>query len=298
MPMPFCTPAVRPTAPKDFAEQHIAELWVSPDVLNEDVFTGPWGSEHAPDPAATYTFVRAKTHGVSPGLTVRDPHGVEWSVKQGDEGPVEVTLSRLLSAVGYHQPPVYFIPAFTLVDEHGRAHMSGGGRFRPHEKGLKDLGEWSWQENPFVGTRPYQGLLVILMMLDSSDLKNSNNTLYELKQPRGGVSRWYVVRDIGTGLGETARLDPKRNDPDIFARHKFISGVHNGFVEFSYHGWHQELFKNRITPDDVHWACNLLGKLSASQWRDVFRAGGYDPDVAQRFIDKLQEKINEGRQVE
>jgi hypothetical protein len=230
-------------------------------------------------------------------MTVRDPHGVEWSVKEGEEGPVEVTVSRVLSAIGYHQPPVYFLSPYSLVDEKGRTHVAGGGRFRPHDKSLKDRGEWSWQQNPFVDTTPYRGLLVILMMFDSSDLKNSNNSLYELKEPREGAARWYVVRDIGTSLGETGRLDPKRNDPDLFARHKFIAGVRGRYVEFSYHGWHQELFRDRITVDDVRWASELLAKLSEEQWAGAFRAGQYKPDVAQRFIARLHEKIEEGRRL-
>src|SRR5207245_6616983 len=62
---------------------------------------------------------------------------------------------------------------------------------------LPIFGAVEHNQNPFVGAKPYQGLLVILIMLDSSDLKNSNNTLYELKEPREGATRWYVVRDVG-----------------------------------------------------------------------------------------------------
>ena len=40
--------------------------------------------------------------------------GVEWSVKLGPEAHTEVVLSRVLSAVGYHQPPVYYLPAWQL----------------------------------------------------------------------------------------------------------------------------------------------------------------------------------------
>jgi len=295
--MPFCAPAVQPTVPAPIAQQHVAELWEPRDISHADVFNGPWASEWSLDAHATYEFVKAKRNGVSPGMTVRDPKGVEWSVKQGEEGPVEVTLSRVLSAVGYHQPPVYFLGSFELRDDKHRTHVAGGGRFRPHRKDLKDVGEWSWQQNPFVGTKPYQGLLVVLLMFDSSDLKNSNNSIYELKQPREGVSRWYVVRDLGTALGETGRLDPKRNDPEIFGRLKFIRAVHNGVVEFSYHGWHQELFRDRISIEDVRWASDLLSKLSDQQWADAFRAGGYDTGVAQRFIARLKEKIDDGRRV-
>jgi hypothetical protein len=144
--------------------------------------------------------------------------------------------------------------------------------------------------------RPYQGLLVILMMFNSSDIKNENNALYDVRKREDGVEHWYVVRDLGTALGETGRLAPQRGDPDIFEREPFITGVKDGFVQFNYHGWHQELFKH-ITPADVNWASELLGQLSPGQWRDAFRAGGYDAAIAERFIGRLQQKIADGRRI-
>ena len=300
--MPTCaTPQVRPTVPQ--SQARIAELWQQPDDLaSRDLFYGPFGEEQAPDASATYTFVKRKQQGTNPGMTVTDQHGREWHVKQpsrttqGAEGPVEVVLSRVLSAVGYHQPPVYFLNSFTLTDSSG-THTEVGGRFRLHDKSLKDTGQWSWQQNPFVGTRPYQGLLVILMMFDSSDLKNVNNTLYEVKEPHADAARWYVVRDLGTALGETGRIAPRRNDPSLFERNRFITDVTDGFVTFDYHGWHQELFQRRITPEDVAWACELVGGLSDRQWHDAFRAAGYEPAVADRFIGQLQQRIAAGRRL-
>jgi hypothetical protein len=297
--LPTCTPAVRPTMPP--WDAHMAELFQRPaDVSERDTLHGQWGEEYAPDAHATYRFVSAKRHGVNPGLTVSDPQGREWHVRQapqpapkGAEGPAEVVLPRVLSAIRYHQPPVYFVRSFAVEDATG-THVERGGRFRLHDHALKDAGHWSWQENPFVGTRPYQGLLVILMMFNSSDLKNDNNTLYEVNEPRDGVGRWYVVRDLGTALGETGRLHPTREDPDLFDRLAFITGARGGFVEFNYHGWHQELF-SRISPDDVAWASELLGQLSDRQWSDAFRAGGYEPLVADGFIRRLHQKIAEGR---
>ena len=175
------------------------------------------------------------------------------------KAPVEVVLSRVLSAVGYHQPPVYFVPSFTMTDATG-THTEPGGRFRLKTDALVKRGEWSWQQNPFVGTKPYQGLLVILMMFDSSDLKNVNNTLYEANVPGSEPRLWYVVRDLGTALGETGRLTPKRSDPDLFERLRFINGVNDGYVEFNYHGWHQELLRHRITP-----AGRAVGERSADR---------------------------------
>ncbi len=298
--LPFCTPAIRPTVQP--WEAPLASLWVYPrDPLQRDLFNGPWGADAAPDPNDVYTLVQAKHHGVNPGMTVRDSHGRNWSIKQAprdgrsSEAPIEVVLSRVLSAAGYRQPPVYFLRSFTLTDDRS-THVELGGLFRLHDKSLKELGEWSWQENPFVGMRPYQGLLVILMMFNSSDLKNSNNTVYEHR--RGDfVEQWYVVRDLGTALGESGRVAPVRGDPDRFERFQFILDVRDGFVRFDYHGYHQELFRDRITPDDVGFACEMLSQLTDAQWRDAFRAGGYTPDVADRYIRKLQANIAQGWQI-
>jgi|SRR5882672_5814809 len=297
---PGCAPKVQPTMPPWDAP--LAEFWQRPnDLASRDLFYGQWGKERAPDPDAIYTFVERKQHGTNPGVTVVDPLGREWHVKQpphndqGAEGPIEVTLSRVLSAVGYHQPPVYFVPSLSMADANGRTHAEPGGRFRLTEKSLKHAGTWSWQQNPFVGTRPYQGLLVMLMMFDNSDLKNENNALYDVKNG-DGVQRWYVVRDLGTALGGTGRIPPQRGDLDIFEREPFITGVKDGFVEFNYHGWHQELVK-RISPMDVAWASEWLGQLSDQQWSDAFRAGGYAPAVADRFIGRLRQKIAEGRRL-
>jgi len=40
--------------------------------------------------------------------------------------------------------------------------------------------------------------------------------------------------------------------------------------------------------------CDRLGKLTDAQWRDAFRAGGFEPSVAERFIARLKVKIEEG----
>jgi hypothetical protein len=277
-----------------------ASLWEPPnDLATRDLYHGPWGAENAPQPHAIYTLVERKHTGVNPGMTVRDVQGREWSVKQpypggvDPEGPVEVAVSRLLSAIGYHQPPVYHLPAFTLKDDWG-THTEVGGRFRLKHDTLKDTGTWRWEENPFIGSRPYQGLLVLMMMFNSSDLKNSNNTLYEHRVGER-IDRWYVTRDLGAALGDTHRFSPRKGNPDAFERQPFILGVTGGHVQFAYKSWYQKLVKDRITPDDVAWAGNLLAQLSDQQWQDAFRAAGYETDVANRFIRKLREKVEQGR---
>jgi hypothetical protein len=300
MSLSSCATPIRPTVHHTDAPP--ASLWVAPaDLEQRDLFNGPWGAKGAPDPDARYRLVHIKHSGINPGMTVRDSLGREWSVKQAgadipDEGPVEVVLSRVLSAVGYHQPPVYYMPSFTLEDDWG-PRAAPGGRFRLKDKSLKDRGEWSWHQNPFVGTTPYRGLLVILMMFNSTDLKSANNTLYEYRSTEGR-EHWYVVRDIGGSLGTTGRLAPRKNDIDAFERYPFIVGIENGFVRFHYEGRFQELVRNQITTEDLVWASTLLGRLSDRQWQDAFRAGGYPPHVAERFIRALKDKLAAGRRID
>ena len=293
----FCAPAVKPFMPRDGSEVRLEQFWEEPkDLATHDLAFGPWGRTLAPDPTATYTFVHSKVHGASPGMTVTDPARRKWSIKQSEEGPAEVTHSRILSALGYHQPPVYYLPSFMLRDGKG-THVEAGGRFRLSIPQLEEIGDWSWQQNPFVGSKPYQGLLVILRMFEGNDLKNSNNSLYEHTRPDGTTERWYVVRDIGNAMGDTGRYDSHKNDPVLFERQPFIGGVENGFVVFPYTGWHQELYRGRITPDDLQWAVGLLSRLTDAQWDEAFKAGGHDPAAAARFKAALKSRIDQCRHV-
>jgi len=292
--------APAPPAAAIAADTPISALWEEPtDLPDRDLYNGPWGSEHAPDPQAVYTFLRPKQGGVNPGVVVKDPGGREWHVKQsapdntkGAEGPVEVVLSRVLSAIGYHQPPVYYLPSFMMKKRSAAPRPEPGGRFRLSTKALKDRGTWAWMNNPFTNTREMRGLLVVLLIFNSSDLKNSNNTLYEFRQGDVAVP-WLVVRDLGTALGETGRLAPMRSDPTLLGKAPLIAGRAGGFLTFHYHGLHQDLFDKRITPDDAAWAGALLSRLSDRQWRDAFRAGGYPPPLTERFIAVLQTRIDE-----
>jgi hypothetical protein len=275
-------------------------MWVEPtDLATRDLYYGPWGREHAPDPNDVYELVELKHSGVNLGMTVKDSRGREWSVKQpypgnlDSEAPVEVAVSRLLSGVGYRQPPVYYLPAFTLEDDFGRK-VTIGGRFRPKLPQLKEVGEWDWANNPFVGTKEYQGLIVALMMFNSTDLKNSNNSLYE-RRDGDYVEQWYVARDVGSALGDTHRMAPRKNHIDSFEQMPFILAVNNGYVDFAYNGWYQNLVRDRIKTEDVAWISNLLGQLSEKQMQDAFRAAYFEPEIANRFIAKLRDKIQQGR---
>lgn len=109
------------------------------------------------------------------------------------------------------------------------------------------------------------------------------------------VEQWYAVRDAGAALGDTTRWAPRTNHIESFERAPFIVGVNQGHVDFAYKGAHRDLVDDRISPADVAWISNWLGRLSDRQWRDAFRAGGYEPAVAARFIKRLRDKVSQGR---
>src|SRR5437868_12592064 len=125
-----------------------------------------------------------------------------------------------------------------------------------------------------------------MMMFNSTEPKKPNDTPYE---HRDGdlVEQWYVARDVGAALGDWNPLAPRKGHPETFEQTPFILGVNNGKVDIAYRGWYQNLVRDRIAVEDVVWASELLGRLTPKQWDDAFRAGGYTPDVSNRFIARL-----------
>jgi hypothetical protein len=49
-----------------------------------------------------------------------------------------------------------------------------------------------------------------------------------------------------------------------------------------------------VTPEQLRWACGLLARLPDQQWRDAFRAGGYDSDQTTRYVSKIKVKLAQG----
>ena len=288
----------RPTVPAAEAARLLPELWQERDVATLDLFHGPGGVERQPRPGTAWRFVEKDTTGFSPGWDVRDAAGTEWSVKQGPEAQSEVVASRIVWALGFHQPPTYYVADWSLADgpEPGR---QPAGRFRPAVAGARRAGEWSWEKNPFAGTEPFRGLLVLMRVLNNWDLLDRNNTVYEFEPPRAGVRRWFVVIDLGASFGKTHGLDSQRsgtrNDPADFEEQGFLEGVDDdGYVEFDMLGkWHRGLF-GRLSPADVRWTCERLQRITPRQWDDAFRAGGYEPATATRFIAQIRRRVDAG----
>jgi hypothetical protein len=272
----------------------ISELWIEPEP-GRDLFYGVGGERLAPNPLTMYEVLSVKKGGFSKGYTVRDLDGREWSAKLYPEARTEVVASRLLWGLGYHQPPIYTVEEWSANGANGE-NPQPVARFRekqPAFHGLKEDEPWSYADNPFLGSRPLAGLLVLQVMLTNADLKPAQNMRYTLSEPSEDASRWYVARDLGQSFGRTGVISALRDDIDAYDQSKFITGVNNGIVEFEYYGLQTELMKG-ITTEDVLWISVRLAKLTDKQWLDAFRAGGYSDRTAQRYIRRMKIKIAEG----
>ena len=287
-------PASKAGSPHTHARAELSELWSEPEP-GRDLFYGVGGKGLAPNPLAKYAVLNVKQGGFSNGYTLRDPDRREWSAKLYPEGRTEVVASRLLWGIGYHQPPIYTVEEWSAEGATGE-NPQPVARFREKEPafhGLKEDGHWSYADNPFVGSRPLAGLLVLQIMLTNADLKPDNNMRYTLSEPFEGASRWYVARDLGQSFGRSGLLSAMRDDIESYDRTRFITGVDHGVVQFEYYGRHTGLMKD-ISTEDVRWISLRLAKLTDKQWLDAFRAGGYADRTAQRYIRRMKIKIAEG----
>ncbi|HXT68787.1 MAG TPA: hypothetical protein VN700_03480 [Vicinamibacterales bacterium] len=301
-----CAPKMQARVDAVQAGPDTRELWQEPtNIASRDLFNGVGGAALAPQ-GDRFQFVSRDTTGASPGFDVTDAQGRKWDVKLGVEAQPEVVVSRLLWAVGFHQPPVYYVKSWTLTGGGEFAGPQQGGRFRLDRSDRKVLEEWSWYKNPFVGSRPYAVLIAANVLVNNWDFKSTNNKLYQLTEPVNGVRRQYVVRDLGASLGKSSYPDMfkivgldrlgggTKSDIEGFEGQDFVLEVEGDRVKFDYDGSRNELLKS-VKVADVKWACDLFARLSEAQLRDAFRAAAYDPAITARYVRKLQQKIAQGQ---
>jgi hypothetical protein len=267
----------------------------SPDIESRDLFYGVGGRAKAPRTDVAYRFLKRDESGMSTNFEISDPQGRVWDAKFGDEAKPEVAASRLLWAIGFYQPPVYYVREWRIEDG-PEAGVQPEARFRLEKPGWKKRGEWKWKDNPFVGSRELRGLVVMMAMMNAWDLKTSNNKIYESgdRDPQ----RFYVVKDLGDSFGRSRRVFLGRFGSDVsdFEREQFIRRVDDdGHVQLHFKSnllaWHVE---DDVTVGDVLWTCRRLARLSDRQWRDAFRSAGYSDEQGTAFANRMKAKVREG----
>src|SRR5262245_52812448 len=141
-----------------------AILWQDPvDLECRDLFYGPGGLAGAPDPSQDFIYVKRVKTGTQKKIVVKDNRDHEWTVKFGPEARPETVATRIVWAVGYHVDQDYFVPRARIVGE--KSYNACDVRFERKGDGYKDIGNWSWEDNPFQGTCELEGLKVVMALL-------------------------------------------------------------------------------------------------------------------------------------
>jgi hypothetical protein len=300
---------------REEAAPGVSALWRDPgDIRSRDLFYGPGGMKD--EPHGPFTFLKEDMAGTNPKFSVRDRDGVKWKVKLGVEARPETTASRLVWAAGYFVDEDYFLPDLKVEKmarlRRGRHLVAPDGsmhnvRLKREPKDEKKIAAWSWRDDPFEGTREWNGLRVMMALINNWDLKDENNAIREIDgQPV------YLVSDLGASFGTTGfsltRADSKGNLHN-YEHSGFIAKVTPEYVNFRVPSRpalihlftlpdfirrvHLEWIGRRVPVADARWMGQILSRLSDDQVEAAFRAAGYEPVEVQKFSAVVEKRISE-----
>lgn len=292
-------------------------LWEDPgEIAGKDLFLGRGGADH--QPRAPFTFLDEDRNGTNPKFDARDADGTKWRVKLGSEARPEVVASRLLWAVGYFVNEDYVLPSAAVTGikmKRGRDLIDGDritdARFERKPGGGKKIGIWAWKQNPFKGTREFNGLRVMMAVMNNWDLKDVNNAVY---QDDKHARQIFLVSDIGATFAsndEHVHHDTDKGNLASYEHSKFITRKTDKDVSFGTPMLPAGLVLRQgpvlfgeavrrsaldwighdIPLADAHWVGGLLGQLSHQQLEDAFRAGNFPDDQRETFVKIVQDRI-------
>lgn len=290
-------------------------LWRDPgDIERVNLADGPGGRDGAP--SAPFSFIEEHASGSQPCVSVRDARGRRWRVKWGHEVQPETFAVRLVWACGYFAETTYYVGRGCIDGSRGlqRAsrHVEENGTFCAARFELDDPGvlklfdehSWSWNDNPFVGTRELSGLKILLMLLSDWDNKDqrdnargSNTAIYVHRLAHGRREARYLIADWGGAMGRWGSTVVTRGrwDPDGFAAQtpQFVTGTDGDCVTFGYNGQRTADASADIPVEHVRWLCGYLGRITDAQIASALDASGATADERDRFTAALRARIDQ-----
>jgi hypothetical protein len=300
------------------ADIHNASLWRDPgNISAKDLFYGEGGKDA--QPVAPFKFVSEDMNGTNPKFDVKDATGKKWRVKLAEEARPEVVASRLLWAVGYYVNDDYLLHVATIqgLDIKRGTNLVHNGqqvidaRFERKADNNTKIAIWEWKTNPFRDTREFNGLRVMMAVLNNWDLKDANNAVYTDKKTG---RQTFLVSDIGatfaTNSLQASRAKDKGN-VDSYVTSKFITGTTPTTVDFGTPSAPTGLLLKSagvlaanyiqrrgydwigqdIPREDARWIGSMLGQLSHEQLVDAFRAGNFPPESIDQYVSTLESRI-------
>jgi hypothetical protein len=277
-----------------------------------DLTYGVGGKDHAPDLTGTFTFIEEDMEQSQPKFDVKDSHDNRWRVKLGEEVKSETAASHLIWAMGYYVDTDYYVDQFKVEGlpklRRGEKLVSEGGvvrsaRLELKVKDVKKLGTWSWSDNPFVGTKEFNGLRVMMALVNNWDSTTINNSIYEV-----GGQRHYAVTDLGASFGKTGNsIERSKSNMKDYVDSKFIEKTSPEYVDFVLHSRPflptvvdvpNYIHRVKVTDVATHipradakWIGLRLAMLSDRQIRDCFTSSGYSPEQVEGYTKAIEKRI-------
>jgi hypothetical protein len=305
--------------PVNAAELHNITLWHNPgNISSLDLLYGQGGQKGVPAPP--FTFESEDMNGTNPKFDARDAKDHKWRVKLGPEARPEVVASRLLWATGYYVNDDYVLASADIQGIHmkrDRGMIHNGqvteARFARKPSGQKKIGIWKWKENPFMDTREFNGLRVMMAVMNNWDLKDVNNAVFEDSKTGKDI---FLTSDIGATFGTNGLSwtnARSKGSIDSFKDSKFITKTTDTTVSFGTpkpptarliesFGLGAKDYANRagmewigrdVPIKDARWIASLLKQLSHQQLVDAFRAGHFPPDQIDAYVQLVESRIQE-----
>lgn len=302
--------------PLPAAEVHNPTLWHNPGRIESlNLFYGQGGKTKMP--AEPFTFVDEDTDGTNPKFNVRDARDKKWKVKLGEEARPEVVASRLLWAMGYYVNDDYVVEFANVPGIHlsrGDSEAKKGyireARFSRKPGGQDKIAIWEWGNNPFKDTREFNGLRVMMALMNNWDLKDVNNSVY-MDEKTG--QQIFLVNDVGATFGTNGLSWTKarsKGNIDSFRESKFIQRAGDVDVDFAtpkqpnviigmanpkQYAMRIDLdwIGNHIPREDARWMGQMLGRLSHRQLVDAFRAGHFPRNQVDAYVEVVESRIRE-----
>jgi hypothetical protein len=237
-------------------------------------------------------------------------------VKWGYEARPESFAVRLAHACGYFAEVTHFVERGRIDGATGltRAKNCIGedgtfseARFEREDRSVRmlfDEHSWSWDDNPFVGTPQLSGLKIVVMLLSNWDTKDrrdvargSNTAIFEHRTSRHGREARYLITDWGGAMGRWGSNVVSRGRWDVEGfeaqTERFVTGVKDGFVCFSYVGQRTAEITRNITVEDAAWFHAFARRLTEPGLRGGLLACGATEEEATRFARALLDRIRQ-----